>query len=458
LARLPNQAGSHDIVNNNGDAWERSLLLSSYRTFIGAHNYLEHIQLPELSKGFIVDAIARDLGKTAYIDILVATDRKHKQLVSDILAGQIDSMSMGCISLFTTCTKCGNVAADDSQLCPCLQYEGKGTWYVAEDGVRHPISELIGHVSVPNSNQFIEASWVRNPAFRGAVRRNILNPESSAVAAAMSESKLVHEIRALDPLPEGLWNKAASFRRAQGEQGQGGGQDLSDPVQDQGGQDDPSAQGQGGQGQGGQGQSQDSGLQGQGGPGGGSGGGSSGDGQGDAPEADSGNTNVDELLEQAQKQIMEILVKGLGDKLKPKAEDVGTIQAPVDLETGNASLVRSSDNFTNVLNKRFPKSPKLVRWASRMHRIVHKGGLAGIKSAGVTSTDLLVLSWIEDRCRGKEHPEILYKIAMQVGAISNFPNAKSFLAACKMRAGRDLNANEQRFLIKKGRIAAVSQL
>jgi len=33
----------HPIINNNGDAWERSLLLSSYRTFIGAHNYLEHI-------------------------------------------------------------------------------------------------------------------------------------------------------------------------------------------------------------------------------------------------------------------------------------------------------------------------------------------------------------------------------------------------------------------------------
>src|SRR5690606_12111294 len=43
-----------DIINNNGDAWERSLLMSSYKTFVGAPNYLEHIQLPALSKGFIV--------------------------------------------------------------------------------------------------------------------------------------------------------------------------------------------------------------------------------------------------------------------------------------------------------------------------------------------------------------------------------------------------------------------
>ena len=79
----------HEIINNNGDAWERSLLLATYRTFIGAPNYLEHIQLPELSKGFIVDAISRDLGKTCYIDILVGTDRKHGKLVSDILSGEM---------------------------------------------------------------------------------------------------------------------------------------------------------------------------------------------------------------------------------------------------------------------------------------------------------------------------------------------------------------------------------
>ena len=133
----------HPIINNNGDAWERSLLLSSYRTFIGAHNYLEHIQLPELSKGFIVDAIARDLGKSCYIDILVATDRKHNQLVSDILSGAITGLSMGCISLFTTCSKCGNVAADDAQLCPCVLYDGKLSKFNDESGAEQVLAEII---------------------------------------------------------------------------------------------------------------------------------------------------------------------------------------------------------------------------------------------------------------------------------------------------------------------------
>ena len=433
----------HDIINNNGDAWERSLLLSTYRTFIGAHNYLEHIQLPELSKGFIVDAIARDLGKTAYIDILVATDRKHKQLVSDILSGQIDSMSMGCISLFTTCTRCGNVAADDSQLCPCVQYDGKGNWYVAEDGTRHPIAELIGHVSVPNSNQFIEASWVRNPAFRGAIRRNILNPDQQAVAAALTESKLIHEIRTMEALPEGLWSKAASTRLAQGQQ------DTSDPVEEQApaqqdAGEDAGAQDAGGQQDAGQAQ-------------GGQGGQSQGGGQA-APDQTPEEKSLSELVDQAQKQLMEMIVKGLGEKLQPKPEDVGTVQAPVDLESGNASLVRASDAFGRALHKHFAHAPKLVRWAEKHHRIVHKGGIAGIRSAGMTPRDLIVLSWVEDRCKGRKYPDALYQVAMQVGPLSNFPSEQSFLAACKLQAGRELNVDEQNFLMRKGRIASVSNL
>ncbi|HED38621.1 MAG TPA: hypothetical protein ENI76_10330, partial [Ignavibacteria bacterium] len=184
-----------DIINNNQDAWERSLLLSTYRTFIGAPNYLEHIQIPELSKGFVVDTIARDLGETCYIDILVATDRKHKMLINDIMDENICAMSMGCISLFTICSKCGNVASDDSQLCPCILYDGKGSKFKDESGISHKIAELVGHVSVPNSNQFMDASWVRNPAFSGAQRRNILNPDTVSIASKLDEVSSVYAIK-----------------------------------------------------------------------------------------------------------------------------------------------------------------------------------------------------------------------------------------------------------------------
>lgn len=82
--------------NNNHDAWERKLLLSCFRTFIGGENYVEHIQIPELSKGKIIDAAARDIGDSIYVDILIATDRKHRPLIAAIQNRQLQTLSMGC--------------------------------------------------------------------------------------------------------------------------------------------------------------------------------------------------------------------------------------------------------------------------------------------------------------------------------------------------------------------------
>lgn len=62
---------------------------------IAVHN-CEHVQLEELSKGRIIDAVARDIGPSVYVDILVATDRKHTQLIEDILSGKMSTLSMGC--------------------------------------------------------------------------------------------------------------------------------------------------------------------------------------------------------------------------------------------------------------------------------------------------------------------------------------------------------------------------
>jgi hypothetical protein len=88
--------GSERYINNNFDSWERKLLLSCYRTFVGGANYCEHVQIPELSKGRIIDAAARDIGESVYVDILVATDRKHKDLIEAISSGTLSTLSMGC--------------------------------------------------------------------------------------------------------------------------------------------------------------------------------------------------------------------------------------------------------------------------------------------------------------------------------------------------------------------------
>lgn len=91
-------------INNNGDSWDRPVLLKSYRTFVGAHNFLEHLQVEEMSKGRIIDAVARDIGSSIYVDILVATDRRHASLIRDIESGKLGTLSMGCFLAGTQVT------------------------------------------------------------------------------------------------------------------------------------------------------------------------------------------------------------------------------------------------------------------------------------------------------------------------------------------------------------------
>ena len=167
------------FINNNFDSWARPVLLKSYKTFIGAHNFLEHVQIENLSKGRILDAVARDIGDSVYIDILIATDRKHKELIKDIESGELSTLSMGCSIDGSTCTKCGHWAADETEFCDHVKY-AKGNTFFDEKGQKHRIAELCGDVSLNPTGgvQFIEASWVKVPAFKGAVARNLITLSS----------------------------------------------------------------------------------------------------------------------------------------------------------------------------------------------------------------------------------------------------------------------------------------
>jgi len=172
-------ANTEKYINQNYDSWTRGVLKNSYRTFVGAPNYVEHVQVPELSKGTIVDAVLRDIdGETLYCDILVATDRKHEELVSRIKTGSMKAMSMGCIASYTFCTQCGNQAFNESQLCSKVKFQ-KGAKFFTKKGEMKTIAELCGHDSDPSSVRFIEASWVEVPAFTGAVLRNVVNLDKS---------------------------------------------------------------------------------------------------------------------------------------------------------------------------------------------------------------------------------------------------------------------------------------
>jgi hypothetical protein len=145
---------------------------------IAVHN-CEHVQLEELSKGRILDAVARDLGDTVYVDLLLATDRRHVELCKAIESKDLYTLSMGCTISFSICTQCGNKAVDESEMCDHIKYK-KGSTFTDESGNQCKVAELCGHYTEePNAGiQFVEASWVEVPAFAGAV----LNETLSVVA------------------------------------------------------------------------------------------------------------------------------------------------------------------------------------------------------------------------------------------------------------------------------------
>ena len=119
------------------------------------------------------------------MDILIATDMQHEALVRSIRAGEMTTLSMGCTIDFSTCSKCGHVAPDESSMCPHIKYM-KGNTFYDEQGNQNIICEICGHSSVDPTGgvQFIEASWVGTPAFTGAVLRNVLEPTEAQVQKA----------------------------------------------------------------------------------------------------------------------------------------------------------------------------------------------------------------------------------------------------------------------------------
>lgn len=189
-----------ELVNNNGNGWSNEVLLATFRTFIGAENYLEHVQIPDLSKGKIIDAVIRPIHHANkageadiwWCDILVATARKHADLVRRIASGELTTMSMGCEANWVQCSKCGLELKDDDKNCDHLDHELL-QFFEDENGVKRIVAELCGRTIVqngkrvgdPKSVKFIEASWVERPAFVGAVLNHYVSDVSKI-------SKLLH--------------------------------------------------------------------------------------------------------------------------------------------------------------------------------------------------------------------------------------------------------------------------
>lgn len=183
------------FVNNNGDCFSNQSLAANYKSFIGAYNYVNHVQVPEKAIGFICDAALRKLIPDKehlevpiyYVDILIATHRDNRKIVDLLITDKIKYLSMGCDAYISTCSKCGNQFSEDYELCDCLAND-KGKYYLDPYGKRRIIAEILG-TEKPKTVEFIEASYLTEvPAFHGAVKRNILRiKEGVSVAFSMNE-------------------------------------------------------------------------------------------------------------------------------------------------------------------------------------------------------------------------------------------------------------------------------
>jgi hypothetical protein len=183
--------GSVDTINANQNAWLNDVLgppTNIYRSFRGAENFYEHVQDFRLSKGKVLDTVLRKVKNQAgepvwYCDILVATNRRHRDLATRIAKGELDTLSMGCLANITQCSKCGKVMRNDWEACNHIRYE-IGQPYITPYGYESKVAELCGMNGHPESCRFIEASWVEAPAFKGAVVNHYISiPEVRNLAA-----------------------------------------------------------------------------------------------------------------------------------------------------------------------------------------------------------------------------------------------------------------------------------
>lgn len=170
---------TEELVNANGNAWTSPVLLNCFRTFIGGENYKEHVQVPSMSLGKILDAIIREAThkgeKIHVVDILVATNRKHANIVRRIENKELTTLSMGATAQKVQCSVCGQIIDTVKKEPVCTHLEHNLGKHVMFDGKKKFCAELCGAMDprtgeyIPDSCDFIEASWVEQPAFEGAV-------------------------------------------------------------------------------------------------------------------------------------------------------------------------------------------------------------------------------------------------------------------------------------------------
>jgi hypothetical protein len=391
---------------HNCDSFSRGVILTAYNTFVGCNNYVEHLQLAELAKGRVIDAVARDTGPSVYVDILVATDRKYKPLIAAIESKQLTTLSMGASVRYTICTKCGNVAADETQLCTHVKYS-KGNTFVDDLGKQRKVAELCGHATDPDRKggiTFIDASWVANPAFTGAVLRNILTPSEQEKAGLGNMIQAAFS----KPAPtrtSNQWQKAARAETR--------GWDLR-------AQDLMTAPGE------------------------------------EPPKEEAPKT--DEALDKAISDVANYIREKAIDKVR---SEVRKQEAPQGSENQNQTLIKEAVQKSPVwreIAKRVLASTGSPELSKRiLIGLLHykHGGWKAAAATGLTGRELLAVSRFIDLMNqgtliaGEKR---IYRTVLAVGGAAPYGDVDGYLGACRRVVGRELTGSEKEALIVKGRI------
>lgn len=155
----------HQLVNANGNAWSNQVLQSAFRTFIGKPNFYQHYQIQGFEKGLILDSVLRPVtyvgsnGKKSdifYCDILIATNRKHKDIVDRILKGQLTTLSMGCLK------ENGLVTMSDGTVKPISQIQ-VGDYVLTHNNRQQKVTKLFNYDAVEIPSYKIYANSLDQP-------------------------------------------------------------------------------------------------------------------------------------------------------------------------------------------------------------------------------------------------------------------------------------------------------
>jgi len=408
-------------INANFDSFERRLLLSTFKTFVGAESYVEHMQIPALSKGKIVDAVARDIGDSIYIDILVANDLKHEPLIHSIRTGELNTLSMGANVLFTLCSICGNVAEDETQLCTHIR-NFKGQEFQMADGSTRIAAEICGHISNPDSCRFIEASWVADPAFKGAVLRGIVSPEgvsAEKIHKAFTLPQLVFDPHTMQKAA----SKGIVFPVNFGTPARWGKATVTE---------DPSSWTF----------------------------------QPRIAKEDNLEAVVEDVYNTVKKKLTERIKKDLetlGEQEEKKPEEPENSGDALDEVSDNDTLIRTAckdvrwRRIASRVSKSVPK--KLAKRVMVGLILLRSGGWGALVKSNFSGDDLLRVSYVKEKLGRKEMPagmSRIYQTVRKVGGTRPFSTEKEYLAACASVMGRNPTLTEAKELIHKGKIYSLS--